>query len=835
VSENAIKSAAAALNLDALALRALGERGISREVLARWNIGLDETRRVTIPVRGPYGFFCDMRRWDAMRVSGGGAAKNLPYERGFGQASRARWWPEIPPAGETLICEGEPDTLAALAFGANAVTVIGGAGAFGSADFSWAENRSVTYCLDRDPAGEAAVQVIRRKLEAASVGRLRQLVIPTPHKDFTDWQKGAGREVVRRALEETPWRTPDEPLDVTPVTLERITDPAIERTGVYLDGQVSAMSTQPYHIPKGVRIRCRGDAGDICLGCPNQEQGCSGIYEILPTNEKFLDVLAASGSGEKEIRSACGIPQVCDLFVDVLDRQAALPLTLIPGVQRFGRDATFVSRAAILAKDNIPPGAIARFRGYTRDHPKTKQAVTVLTDIISEIKPHENYRLPEPVGEILKSTYEGRDPYEAVIWTADLLSTHFTQTVGRRLMHAIFDLAFHSVLEFPYGASIEPGFLDVVAVGVSSTGKGRTATGLVQVYELGEILSAKRCTVAGLIGGTNRHKFGVDVVPGAWPLQHGGLCVMDEALKPDIFQHLTRARRDGLAEFTQAGVNQRMVAMVRKVWLMNPPVGKTMQNYRYGCEVLRDIAGTEEDTARWDLALCIESDVPTDKIAEASEPRKDLPKLSRELLQAKVRWAWSRKPEHIRWTPKARDRIKIETESMVADFACPPVGLVQRGNTHQKIRKFALAVAACTFSTPDFETLVVHEAHAAAAVKIMRQALAAPEMGLDALAKVYREACTVLNPTRVLAPFRGPGGAELARTMILQGMAQRRTWESMLPPGSDASGLVDSWIRDRALQERGRDLAVTRSFADLLRAEILKDGPPKRRPIRVRD
>ena len=283
-----------------------------------------------------------------------------------------------------------------------------------------------------------------------------------------------------------------------------------------------------------------------------------------------------------------------------------------------------------------------------------------------------------------------------------------------------------------------------------------------------------------------------------------------------------------MAEFTHAGASQRMAALVRKIWVMNPPEGKTLASYRFGAEVIRDLARTEEDVARWDLAVGVASDVDESKIMSMAEPLTEEPPISEALLRKKVAWAWSREPKDIRWTMSARRGILEQTSALVRDFSLAEIGIVQKGNTHQKLRKFSVAVAASTFSTPDGETLIVDGPHVLAASRIIREALSSSAVGLDEMVRVYRESRAVSNERAVLQVFRkaGADGPALARRVIVMGRGQRRTWEAVIPDHLDPVGSVDSWLRERALREDGRDLNVSRAFADLLREFIGNYGKP---------
>jgi hypothetical protein len=796
-------------------------RGIDRATAIQWKLGLDESSRITVPIEGPFGFYSDMRRWDALRITGG--VKNLPYEKGYSAGSRAQWWP-LPFTGknDVMICEGEPDTLRAITAGYSAVTAIGGATAFLTTEWSWASDKSITICPHRDAAGLTALGTIRDAIRKAGVSRWREVVPEAPYKDLTDWIMGVGETRVKNIIEASPWCSAEEPQEVAKVSLEDLTSAKLARVEVIFDAQISSVSSQPYLVPKEFRIQCNGSAGDLCWSCPNAAQHHHGKYEVKCTDDAYLNVIGAQANTIPEmLRMHAGIPPVCEFPVEIVNRQGSLPVTLIPADTRYGKDVTYVTRGAVFSGHHIQPGSTARFRGYTREHPRDQQSITILSSVLTALKPHEGFIMPEPIGEDLIAVYANRDPFEMLMWNAMIIARYHTKVVGRDLMHVAMDTVFHSILEFPYGGLVSPGFLDLLVFGSSSTGKGQCAEGMIHLYELGEFISGKRCTVPGLIGGTIRHNKGMDVAPGAWPLRNGDLAVMDEATKPEVFSQLTRARRDGLAEFTQAGISQRLPALVRKIWLQNPPEGTTFNDYRYGAEIIRVLGGTEEDTARWDLALAVESDVSEQDIINASEPIKNDPPMSREAFQAKVRWAWSRKIGNIIWTTGARKAVLSETPKLVAKFETSNIGLVQKGNTHHKLRKLSAAIAACVYSTTDHINLTIDAPHVHAAAKLMDVCLSSESLALHKAAAVYKQSNVVGDENALLAPLKKLGwkGRSLRNKILAQGTASRRTWEAFFG-GAEGPQVVDLWLREGGLKESGRDLHLTRAFADVLRMKL---------------
>lgn len=145
-----------------LTARLATERAITAEVLARFQIGYDG-RRVTIPVRSAAGELAGILRW--LPFDRRGAPKMLALAGSRRVLCPA---PEHLPPGPVVLCEGEPDALAAHGVGLTAVAIPGVAGW----KDEWAPRftgRLVTIVMDCDDDGRACAQRIALDLADAGV------------------------------------------------------------------------------------------------------------------------------------------------------------------------------------------------------------------------------------------------------------------------------------------------------------------------------------------------------------------------------------------------------------------------------------------------------------------------------------------------------------------------------------------------------------------------------------------------------------------------------------------------------------------------------------------
>lgn len=157
-----------------LLARLEAERAISPGTLARFEIGLDG-RRITMPVREADGRLQGVVRW--LPFDRRGAPKMLALP-----GSRRKLFPapEHLPAGPILLCEGEPDALAAHTAGFVAVAIPGVA-AWRPAWATRFTGRAVTAVMDCDDEGRACAR--RVALDLRGAGITAQVVDLDPERD----------------------------------------------------------------------------------------------------------------------------------------------------------------------------------------------------------------------------------------------------------------------------------------------------------------------------------------------------------------------------------------------------------------------------------------------------------------------------------------------------------------------------------------------------------------------------------------------------------------------------------------------------------------------------
>jgi hypothetical protein len=263
----------------------------------------------------------------------------------------------------------------------------------------------------------------------------------------------------------------------------------------------------------------------------------------------------------------------------------------------------------------------------------------------------------------------------------------------------------------------------VLVIGDTRTGKTETVHSLIYHYKLGELSVGENSSFAGLVGGlkqgSNRQW---SITWGRIPLNNRRLLVIDEAsgLPLETIQNMSGIRSNGIAEMVKIET-QRTAARTRLVWLSNPRADKSMAQYGYGVEAVKELIGRPEDIARFDYVVTsATNEVPLDQInavRHATVPHVYTSDLCRTL----VMWAWSRRPEQVQFSDAATKAVlDLATEQSSRYVSDGGIPLVEGGNHRIKLAKLAVAAACRTFSTDSTgEMVLVRPEHAEFAAKFL--------------------------------------------------------------------------------------------------------------------
>jgi hypothetical protein len=744
-------------------------RGINRLTVERYQIGHDG-QRYYIPIRDAEGKVVNIRRYkpNARRA----ADKMISWREGFGSA---RLWPmtmfQDTPGNTIFLFEGEMDTLLALQLGLHAITTTGGAGTWKSEWNELFRGRSIAICYDVDEAGRRGAQNIARQLLgiASSVKVVLWPYTEPDGFDFTDYIHGNGQTVADliELTARTPTYTPPPTVAIEsrPVGELVVRTLAESQKAEYHDQQsivpltVSGVASTPFVVPLQTRMFCGSNAGtqDMCTGCPMRPgdstpgNGTNGAMD-LTLSYAAGEVLHYQNVPDREVlrqlKMEAGIPTKCQLVSEHrVQSKNLLEVQVIPDVgmseTAFGSDE-YVTRRFFQEREDGAPfiGANKSYRVTvtTTNDPKTQQTVGIITNAVPSQSDIDVFAMSGDVFERLKAFQSPNDLWAKYGEMAHELEK-VTRIYERRDLMLAVDLTFLSPIGFWFqGERITRGWMECLVIGDSRTGKTTIVQRLMAYYRAGEFSSGENTSFAGLVGGLNELNRSWFTRWGRVPLNDRRLLAIDEAgnLPHEQIARMSSMRSSGIAEIVKIHT-ERTLARTRQIWMTNPRGNRPLSTYSQGVLAVKEMVGAPEDIARFDLVVtAASSDVALRTINAAREA--EVPEtFTSDLCHQRVMWAWSRKAEHVQFTPEATTKILTLASEMGEQYRhATEIPLVEPNEQRVKIARMSAAVACLFFSTNDGEHVIVRPEHAVFAVEFLNRLYAKPSLAFDEYAGMQK-------------------------------------------------------------------------------------------------
>jgi hypothetical protein len=808
-------------------------RGLEEHTITDHQIGWDQSRRCyTIPVRDEKNELVNIRRYkfdpsEGRRKIWGVKGMQMP-----------RLYPidvfdEDP--DEIIICEGEWDALLSTQMGIPAVTRTASASTWDSGWGSLFKGRTVYVCHDRDHTGRDANEKVRRALEKVADVRIVELPYEMKRKhgkDLTDyWLEGhdvsdfkalASPDNRRLAVED---ETETEDLDPSDASVLDSFDARKVGKPLRLTVTVKGKKDPGYSIPEKVRYTCTRDAGEKCHICPMNAAGGEADVKVEPSDPLVLEMI---GSKKKELtdtlREHYGALKCPKLTIDVETHQSVEELFARPSVEHnSGASGDYKNiKVTSVGRHNTPANSTMRVTGALYPDPRSQANSFQAWNVAPISSSLDNFELTDQAVRFMKrfQPRKNQRPLKKLGEISRDFEAHVTRIYGRPELHAAMDLVFHSVLAFDFGGQrIERGWLELLVVGDTRTGKSEAATQLVRHYRAGEVVLCESASFAGIVGGLQQYGSSKEwaINWGAIPLNDRRLVVLDEVsgLTPDQIAAMSDVRSRGLAQLTK--IQQEVThARTRLIWLGNPR-DASMADFTYGVDAIKPLIGNPEDIARFDLAMsAMAGDVPPDEINRVHENGSQ--KYTGDACAALLRWAWSRTPDQIIWAKGAEAAVLEAARSMGALYVEDPP-LVQAANVRVKIARVAVALAARLFSTDDsYENIVVTTEHVKDAVTFMNRIYDMKSFGYGELSKERRE--DIEEATRqsddVKAWLFSRKG--LAKFLRSQSTFRRQDIEEVLNVSrEEANAVINTLYTTRMVRKDRGDVRVQPALHQLLR------------------
>lgn len=802
-------------------------RGLTKATIEEYQIGWDEeTQSYTIPIRSADGVPFNVRHYRLGADSG----RKIWSVKGLGTP---RLFPEamVQKNDALVICEGELDALIAIQNGFPAVTGTGGATAWNDGWAKMFEDKSVVVMYDNDEAGRVGSRKVARSLSKTARVWVGHIPLKKPGSDVTDlfvkkkYTPADFRDLLRQAREYT-GKASSNGLEPADVSLQETFNASLAGKTLRTMATVKGKRNPPFLVPQLVKFECSLDKGKICAVCPMEAEEGSTSLGLQPEDPLLMRMIDSTDRQvDKLLFTAVGARCNDRITYEVEKHINVEELFVRPSIELADdeKESEYIDRKVYaVGRYNTQPNQTIEIVGSMFRDQESQRNMFAAFDISTVESSLDHFEMtPALERELSVFRPRGRQrPITRLREVAEDISENVTRIYGRVDMHMAMDLVYHSALRFKFaGEMLTRGWLELLVVGDTRTGKSEAAAGLTRHYQAGRIISCESASFAGIVGGLQQYGAGREwtITWGAVPLNDRRLVILDEVsgLTPEQIGSMSSIRSSGVAQLTKIQTEQT-TARTRLVWMSNPRDGR-IADYTYGVHTLRPLIGNPEDIARFDFAMAVATtDVDP---GEINQPRAvHDPEFHSDLCHQRVLWAWSRKPEQILWERDA-ERLVFSAALRLAELYSESPPLLQGANARVKIARMAVALAMATFSSPDGELVRVTAQHVFDAAEFLDWLYSRPVFGYKEISQEHREHSEMavesrpfisqfINRRRGLGPFlRACGGS--FRSQDLENILGYQREE--------AQRVMNTLWNYKMITKVGADIRIAPVLHDLLR------------------
>lgn len=719
------------------------KRGLTRKTIEKFGLGWDGYR-YTIPIYDDEGILVNVRRYDPQAKNAND--KMISWARGLG--SRRLYGVDVLEEFDTVILvEGEMDMLIGRQYGLPTLTNTGGATAWNNAYNELFAGKKVFVCYDCDDAGRRGARKVQAALRhTAAEVHVITLPLPGVGDDLTNFFVDHDRSVaefytlMKQATEQA-YRSAalqsQRTAEPVAVSLEHTMNPDYVDRPVSFTATIAGKTMPPHHMPRRLEFACNEGGGTRCSKCPIS--GRNHLELDVPRNDPIA--LGLIGKNEdarrKELLKYAGLPPTCpDVEKEEIGVYTVEELVLLPPADEQVGTVNKIDRKIYnVGEFASPVNAKASFVGVNTTSPAdgraalfTWQSELATSDIDTFTMTSERYAAlqafwPQP----------GETPLQKMRDIVNDLEANVTRIYGRAALHMAYDLVWHSVQDFTFkGVDVGKGWLELLVVGDTRTGKSEAAKRLCHHYRAGVLTTCEGATFAGLVGGVQKIADVWMVQWGVIPLNDRRLVVLDEAgglADKNILEQMSSVRSSGLAQINKIQ-SRETHARTRLIWVMNPTDGNTVESYANGAmDALRGLAKNPEDLARFDFALAVASSDVQARAINTRRPPRVRHRYTQKLCSDLVNWVWSRTRDQVRWEKGVENFVLEVAQDLGRRYIAEPP-LIQVENVRIKLARLAVAVAGRLFSCDETgELLLVGEEHVEAAEALLDGFYRMPAMG----------------------------------------------------------------------------------------------------------
>lgn len=800
-----------------------------------WNSSAGRTGAYTIPVREFDGGLANVRFYqlnpaDDRRKIWGLPGRNAPM---------LFPGPNIADLDHTvIICEGEWDCLVTRQntsrYGFDVVTRTGAAKVWESRWNSYFAGKNIYVCHDADETGKMGNRIVASALEGVAAEvycvHLPYEIEEKHGKDLTDfWLEGyTAQDFYEMLMEAEPWaELDDSAIEVVDATVLQSFDSRHVGHHMRMQVTITGKRDPAYLLPKNVDYRCGKDAGVKCVSCPMNDEGYDGKHSLTISSDDpmLLKMMNASDQQVSDLLRSQVTPVKCGrLSIEAAEMRSVEELYVRPSVDHYRISAEagdFTSRKIIsVDRHDTMPNNTVEVVGTIYPAPRSQHNEFQAWEVNRTQTSVDHFEMTDEIFKALEKFQPSRltTPMKRLGIIADDLSKQVTGINSRPEMHALMDLTFHSAVGYYFDGKQElKGWLDVLILGDTRTGKTAAAKSLIQWYGAGEYVSCEAATFAGVVGGVQQYGGKEWVVTwGAIPINDRRLVALDEVsgLSVDQIAQMSSIRSSGEAQLTKIH-SESTLARTRLLWMANPRNGGSMRDFTYGINALGPLIGKNEDVARFDLAMSVANgEVDADEINSTHPDYK--PKFSQQQYQWLLHWAWSRKPGHIRWQRGVEQYVFQESIAMGQRYISNPP-LVQVENIREKICRVAVALAIRLFSTKDGEHVLVRKEHVRDAVKFMDRLYGMRGFGYGQVSQQHYEDLRIANDSKPAAVefLRNHRPLALFLRDQTEGTFQRSALQEALNITTEEGNAIVSQLFDWRMLRRMPDKGLNKTTPEL--------------------
>lgn len=795
-------------------LRVLHDFGITDEVIEKYKLGLDNSR-ITIPVYGRTGYCVNIRKYLPPHKRDGKGAHNAKCInlKNFGAVRYFPYSAFMADTDDIYVVEGEKDCLVAISQGLNAVTSTGGS-TIPTDELIMFKDKNVYLMLDTDTVGQKNTKLYAQLLEhiAHSVS-----VVTLPCKDFTEYfmeTRNANVEQFTQLYKEQV----NEGTVATEMTLVKSEFTENLNTWVTLKNMsILGTEAKTYTVPSKIRVSCRNTKCTkpcpLAMGLGNPQLT---ELEVEPRQiVQFVD--APDSTQDVYLRKMFGCKSVtCD------------PLEMI-NVQKilFQESASFVEGLDDASSDSryglymytdfrLQPTAKYNFEACRVTDPRNQKNYYV-------IRAAENVNATLPVYND-EAFQKFRDVANASSCAKEMMETYYNEWMaclsieGRLDMFGSMLLTYASITEIPWNFGIIKGWLDMMVIGDTRTGKSQMAQRFIKNLGMGGYINGENSRATGVIGGVQKISDAWMVTWGAIPMNDKGLLVIDEAsgLEIEDVKNLSSTRSSGAVTLNKI-VKGEARARTRLIWISNPRSGKNIDEFYWkGFGAFQEYIPVVEDQARYDLVLtAAREDI---EVLEGIDSTS-MPQIS--AWKGLFNTVWNIPAENIQFSSGFRKAMAATCKQLNTDYGGGPI--VIGVSVHEKMLRMSCAMAVLCGDIYN-GTLKVNEKHIQWADEWFRFLLEKPSLAYGAYVREKRRSeerkrdniafirsQLELNPAiRAILTASSFKGYQLREVLGIDPSDASKILSELLRRGLVKTGKGSTYIPDKLLLDVAREEEIIR-------------------------